>query len=65
MIPVATKEMVRGMKKMLLKKFSPRRPVTKTATTSPPSAGNTRVKATQITVFSMEPAITRSVNMAR
>src|SRR5258706_2074183 len=61
--PVATKEMVSGMKKMLLKKPAPRTPVTKTATRRPPSAGSASVKTTQRTVFSMDRPMTRSVNM--
>lgn len=64
MTPVATKEIVRGMKKMLLKKLAPLTPVTKTATSRPPMAGKTRVNPTQSTVFSMERPTTRSVNMA-
>ena len=55
--------MVSGMKKMLLKKPAPRTPVTNTATSRPPVAGNTSVKATQRAVLIMERAMTRSVNM--
>ena len=63
MTPVATNEMVRGMKKMLLKKPAPFTPVTNTATRSPPMAGKASVKTTHRTVFTIEVPITRSVNM--
>ena len=61
MMPVATKEMVSGMKKMLLKKLAPFTPVRNTATRSPPRAGKTSVNTTHRTVFSIEVPMTASV----
>ena len=51
------------MKKMLLKNPAPFTPVTNTATRRPPMTGSARVKTTQITVFSIERPMTRSVNI--